>query len=70
VEHVVMDAIERQDWPLLKQVLHPYVHWTENGVKLRGRTNVLAHVVARPHVIAPTAVELRDGQVYRWTASD
>jgi hypothetical protein len=69
VEHVVMDAIERQDWPLLKQVLHPYVHWTENGVKRRGRTNVLAYLATRPHAIAPDSVELRDGQVYRWTAS-
>ncbi len=53
----------------VRPLLHPYLHWTCDGVTTRGRTNVLALLdregpaARRP----PTAVELRDGQVYRWT---
>ena len=47
--------------------LHPYVHWTDaGGVTTRGRTKVLALLAGRA-LLRPAAVELRDGQVYRWT---
>jgi hypothetical protein len=62
-----LGAIERRDWELLRRVLHPYVHWTENGATRRGRTKVLAHLVARPVADPPSSYELRDGQIYRWT---
>ena len=61
-----LDAIQRRDWAQLKRVLHPYVRWTENDATLRGRTNVLAHLAARPVAHPPTSYELRDGQIYRW----
>jgi hypothetical protein len=70
VDHLVqsaLDAIQRRDWELLKRVLHPYVQWTQHGVKMRGRTKVLAHLAAHPVASPPTSYELRDGQIYRWT---
>ena len=49
----------------LRPLLHPYVHFTDRDVSLRGRTNVLTYL--REHrVKPPTSVEIRDGQVYRW----
>jgi len=49
----------------LRPLLHPYVHFTDGSVSLRGRTNVLDWV--REHrVKPPTSVEVRDGQIYRW----
>jgi hypothetical protein len=49
----------------LRPLLHPYLHFTDGAVSLRGRTNVLDHLRengARP----PTSVEVRDAQIYRW----
>ncbi len=49
----------------LRPLLHPYLHFTDRDVSLRGRTNVLDWL--REHrVKPPTAVEVRDGQIYRW----
>ena len=49
----------------VRQLLHPYLHFTDGPVSLRGRSNVLAWL--REHrVKPPTEVEVRDGQVYRW----
>jgi hypothetical protein len=64
----VLEAVERQDWPRLKLLLHPYLHWREPGVAIRGRTNVLARLAEAPPPEPPSSYELRDGQVYRWTA--
>jgi hypothetical protein len=49
--------------------LHPYLHWTEAGRTVRGRTKVLALLASRPALDPPDAVELRDGQIYRWTST-
>jgi hypothetical protein len=71
VDQVVLDvlaAVERQDWSMVRLLLHPYLHWTQDGVVLRGRTNVMARLTAQPHLAAPATYELRDGQIYRWTA--
>jgi PhnB protein len=48
--------------------LHPYLHWTDAaGVTTRGRNQVLTLLSHRAGGIeGPAAVELRDGQVYRW----
>lgn len=63
----VLDAVDRQDWSGLRLLLHPYLHWREPGVAIRGRTKVLAHLAASPPSAAPSSYELRDGQIYRWT---
>jgi hypothetical protein len=50
----------------LRPLLHPYLHFSDGSVSLRGRTKVLDHLRshgARP----PTSVEVRDGQIYRWS---
>jgi hypothetical protein len=64
----VLEAVERQDWAGLKLLLHPYLHWLEPGVAIRGRTKVLARLAEPPPPAPPSSYELRDGQVYRWTA--
>jgi hypothetical protein len=64
----VLEAVERQDWAGLKPLLHPYLHWLEPGVAIRGRTKVLARLAEPPPPAPPSSYELRDGQVYRWTA--
>ena len=49
-------------------MLHPYLHWTDDGgVTRRGRNVVLAMLkqAAAPPA-EPASVELRDGQIYRW----
>lgn len=60
-------AVEQRDWDRLRPLLHPYLHWTEAGVTIRGRTKVLAHLENAPPAGPPDAYELRDGQIYRWT---
>jgi hypothetical protein len=65
----VVAAVEDRDWDTLRRVLHPYLHWTEDGRTVRGRRNVLARLAKRPMAQAPASYELRDGQVYRWTVS-
>ena len=57
----VLDAVDRRDWPRLRLLLHPYLHWTEAGRTVRGRTKVLALLQARPVLDRPESVELRDG---------
>ena len=62
-------AMSRQSSAGLKQLLHPYLHWTEDGRTVRGRAKVLALLEGRTALAAPAAAELRDGQVYRWTVT-
>jgi hypothetical protein len=60
-------AIEQRDWGRLKLLLHPYLHWTNaDGQTVRGRRNVLASLQRAAPSGRPTALELRDGQIYRW----
>jgi hypothetical protein len=71
MEQIVRDvigAVERQDWAVVKVLLHPYLHWREPRVALRGRTKVLARLAAGPVPAVPDSYELRDGQIYRWTS--
>jgi hypothetical protein len=68
VVRAVLVAVRERDRARLKLALHPYLHWTEPGLKLRGRTNVLAHLAGRESIAEPESYELRDGQVYRWRA--
>lgn len=62
-----MAALGRGDWARLRPLLHPYLHWTQDGVTIRGRTKVLAHLADAPASGPPAAYEVRDGQIYRWT---
>lgn len=63
-----MAALGEGDWARLRPLLHPYLHWTQDGVTVRGRTKVLAHLSGVPATGRPAAFELRDGQIYRWIA--
>ncbi|GLZ32355.1 hypothetical protein Lesp02_45430 [Lentzea sp. NBRC 105346] len=67
LESVVAEAVAAHDEVTLKRVLHPYLHWTDGPLRLRGRNNVLAHLRALSHLDPPASVEVRDGQIYRWT---
>jgi hypothetical protein len=70
VAAVAHAAIGEQDWAALRPLLHPYLHWTcADGRVVRGRTKVLAMLQADGGAAAPSSVELRDGQVYRWRAT-
>jgi hypothetical protein len=55
------------DWAALRPLLHPHLHWTDGSVVLRGRTTVLTHLRDHPTPRPPRDVEVRGGQVYRWT---
>jgi hypothetical protein len=59
--------LDAQDYVAARLLLHPYVHWHDRDLVLRGRSNVLAHLREHPRPRPPASVEVRDGQVYRWT---
>lgn len=66
----VQAAVAARDWAALHPLLHPYLHWTGPGATVvRGRRKVLARLERTGEAPEPAAVELRDGQVYRWTCS-
>ena len=70
VARAVVQALERGDSEALRRVLHPYLHWSVDGITTRGRTRVLALLedpAMRAAAARPASYELRDGQVYRWT---
>ena len=63
----VYAALADHDGARLRLLLHPYLHWTgADGVTVRGRTKVLALLNEGEPPEPPAAVELRDGQIYRW----
>ena len=65
----VLDDLARGDLESLRLKLHPYLHWeTPDGRTLRGRRSVLAELEGGTPVTEPRAVELREGQIYRWLA--
>ena len=65
----VTRALADREWNVVRAVLHPYVHWHDaSGERLRGRTNVLAFLETAPPPAQPSSYELRDGQIYRWSA--
>jgi hypothetical protein len=72
MDSVVRDALEvaaRRDWETLRLKLHPYVRWKlASGNTLNGRKAVLAMLAESPPPRQPAAYELRDDQIYRWTA--
>ena len=61
------DAMLARDWERLRPMLHPYLHWTaSDGSRLRGRSKVMDRLQSATPPVPPAAVELRDGQIYRW----
>ena len=62
----VWDLLDRHDLQTVRPLLHPYVHWLDGPLRLRGRTNVLSHLADNPTPRPPDRVQVRDGQVYRW----
>jgi hypothetical protein len=60
-------AMDAREWGTLRPLLHPYLHWRDRDVALRGRVQVLRHLEQHPTPRPPREVEVRDGQVYRWT---
>ncbi len=64
----VYAALADHDRAAMRLLLHPYLHWTgADGVTVRGRSRVLAHLDDQETPPErPAAVELRDGQIYRW----
>lgn len=63
-------AMAARDWDTVRPLLHPYLHWTGiDGVLVRGRKNVLAMLASTGAPALPTAVEVRDEQIYRWYAA-
>jgi hypothetical protein len=67
----VYAALNDHDGERLRLVLHPYLHWTgSDGETIRGRTKVLALLNDQGTPPGPpAAVELRDGQIYRWQSA-
>jgi hypothetical protein len=63
----VWDLVERQRWRDVRPLLHPYLRFHDGVVSLRGRNLVLDHLRAHPTPKPPTEVEVRDGQLYRWS---
>jgi hypothetical protein len=59
-------AMDAGEWGELRELLHPYLHFTDGRTSLRGRSQVIAHLRDHPRPRPPASVEVRDGQVYRW----
>ena len=64
---VLWDAIEQGQWAEVRDLLDPSVRFSAGGVEIRGRTALLAHLRDHPTPRPPASVEVRDGQVCRWT---
>lgn len=60
-------AIEAGEWAEVRPLLHPRLLWSDGALTLRGRSNVLEHLRAHPTPRPPRDVEIRDGQIHRWT---
>ena len=67
VTQTAYEAMLTRDWHGLRLLLHPYLHWTtSDGTRIRGRVTVMERLRHAAPAAAPDAVELRDGQIYRW----
>jgi hypothetical protein len=60
------DLIESQRWHDVRPLLHPYLHFDDGAVSLRGRNRVLDHLRGHPTPGPPVEVEVRDGLLRRW----
>ena len=64
---VAWTAIEAGEWAEVRPLLHPQQLWSDGAHTHRGRSNVLEHLRAHPTPRPPLDVEVRDGQIPRWT---
>jgi hypothetical protein len=55
------NAMDSGDGDALRELLHPYLHFTDGDVTLRGRTNVLAHLREHPVPRPPSPAAVRGG---------
>ena len=67
VVEAVISAARNRGWDTVRSLFHPYVHWYDpHHDEVRGRNNVLELLQRGNGLVAPSAFELRDGQIYRW----
>ena len=64
---VAWHRVERQEWGEVRSLLHPHVRFRDGDVEVVGRSRLLAHLADHPTPRPPVSVEVRDGQLYRWT---
>jgi len=63
----VLTTIEHRDWPRLRRLLAPDVHWTTAIEEhLHGPDEVIASLVEDPPPAPPAFHEVRDGLIVRW----
>ena len=63
----VLDTIERRNWPRLRRLLHPDIHWTTAAEEdLYGVERVVEQLSEDPPPAPPSYHELRDGLICRW----
>lgn len=67
ITQTAYEAMLTRDCEGLRLLLHPYLHWTtSDGTRIRGRVAVMERLRHAAPPAAPDAVELRNGQIYRW----
>lgn len=67
VTRAAYESMLERDWARLRLMLHPYLHWRlADGTRLRGRNKVIDRLQHAAPPVEPVAVELHDGQIYRW----
>ena len=67
-ERQFLAALDRGDAEATRLALHPYVRWTSpDGTVIFGRRRVLDMLATRGRLEEPLSVQVRDGQIYRWT---
>ena len=59
-------AMDAGKWGDLRPLLHPHLSFSDGRTALRGRTQVLRHLLDSPTPKPPAEVEIRDGRLYRW----
>jgi hypothetical protein len=63
----VLATIEQRNWPRLRRLLHPEVHWTTAIEEhLHGPDAVIALLETDPPPAPPAYHEQCDGQMIRW----
>jgi len=64
---VAWHLVEQHEWGELRPLLHPHVRFRDGDVEVSGRSRLLAHLADHRTPRPPTAVEVHDGLLHRWT---